>query len=107
MPTRTVRTMATVSSSGYLRGFPESDVKDYFTPCNQGHLNDVDDLGSAGPALIPDTPPLIIGGGKEGVLYLLSQTAMENILTAHSRLIARAPTRCSRRRRSRPWCTMG
>jgi hypothetical protein len=43
--------------------------------CNVKFLNDRDlDLGSAGPVLIPDTPPRIIGGGKEGVLYVLSPT---------------------------------
>jgi hypothetical protein len=52
-------------------------VRDYFTPCNQGHLADIDlDLGSSGPALVPGTPPLIIGGGKEGVLYVLSRDNM-------------------------------
>jgi hypothetical protein len=50
-------------------------VTDYFTPCNFKFLNDRDlDLGSSGPVLIPDAPPRIIGGGKEGVLYLLSPT---------------------------------
>jgi hypothetical protein len=50
-------------------------VTDYFTPCNVKFLNDGDlDLGSAGPVLIPDTPSRIIGGGKEGVLYVLSPT---------------------------------
>lgn len=50
-------------------------VTDFFTPCNFKFLNDRDlDLGSSGPVLIPDTPPRIIGGGKEGVLYLLSPT---------------------------------
>jgi outer membrane protein assembly factor BamB len=50
-------------------------VVDYFTPCNFKFLNDRDlDLGSSGPVLIPDTPARIIGGGKEGVLYLLSPT---------------------------------
>jgi hypothetical protein len=52
-------------------------VKDYFTPCNQKFLQDIDlDLGSAGPALIADTPPWIVGGGKEGVLYVLSPANM-------------------------------
>ncbi len=56
-------------------------VRDYFTPCNQSHLNDIDlDLGSSGPALIPGTPPLIIGGGKEGVLYVLSRDNMGKYL---------------------------
>jgi hypothetical protein len=56
-------------------------VKDYFTPCNQDHLRVTDlDLGSAGPVLIPDNPPLIIGGGKEGILYVLSQTNLGKYL---------------------------
>jgi hypothetical protein len=49
-------------------------VQDYFTPCNQSHLNDLDlDLGSSGPVLVPGNPPLVIGGGKDGVLYVLAQ----------------------------------
>jgi hypothetical protein len=52
-------------------------VRDFFTPCNYKFLNDLDlDLGSAGPALLPDEPARIISGGKEGVLYLLSPTEM-------------------------------
>ncbi|MGH3118494.1 MAG: hypothetical protein ACRDQ2_15560, partial [Gaiellales bacterium] len=47
-------------------------VKDYFTPCNAAFLNSLDmDLGSAGPVLIPGAK-LVLGGGKEGRLYLLS-----------------------------------
>jgi hypothetical protein len=50
-------------------------VKDYFTPCNFGFLNSRDlDLGSGGPVLLPVTPPRIIGGGKEGVLYVVAAT---------------------------------
>lgn len=50
-------------------------VKDYFTPCNFKFLNQLDlDLGSGGPVLLPINPPRIIGGGKEGVLYILSRT---------------------------------
>lgn len=48
-------------------------VKDYFTPCNQAWLDQLDlDLGSAGTLLIPGTS-LTVGGGKEGVFYLLSR----------------------------------
>jgi hypothetical protein len=47
-------------------------VKDYFTPCNEAHLSERDlDLGSSGPLLVPGTD-LIVGGGKQGRLYLLS-----------------------------------
>jgi hypothetical protein len=46
--------------------------KDFFTPCNAKFLNSLDmDLGSAGPILIPGAR-LVLGGGKEGRLYLMS-----------------------------------
>jgi hypothetical protein len=52
-------------------------VKDFFTPCNQDFLNRIDlDLGSGGPLLVPDTPPRLVSGGKEGVMYVLSRTNM-------------------------------
>jgi hypothetical protein len=52
-------------------------VKDFFTPCNNKFLDGLDlDLGSAGPVLVPDTPPRIVGGGKQGILYVLSLTDM-------------------------------
>lgn len=48
-------------------------VLDYFTVCNQEFLNSIDlDLGSGGPVLIPGTN-LLYGGGKEGIVYLLSR----------------------------------
>lgn len=55
-----------------------SSVEDYFTPYDQAWMNQVDsDLGSGGPVLLPDqggpVPHLLIGGGKEGVLYLVNR----------------------------------
>lgn len=48
-------------------------VADWFTPFDQSDLDDHDlDLGSGGPLLIPGTH-LLLGGGKPGKLYLLSQ----------------------------------
>jgi hypothetical protein len=48
-------------------------VKDYFTPCNERWMDGIDlDLGSGGPALIPETN-LLYGGGKQGIIYLLSR----------------------------------
>jgi PA14 domain/Ricin-type beta-trefoil lectin domain-like/PQQ-like domain len=47
-------------------------VVDWFTPFNTDQLNDLDwDLGSAGALLVPDGSNRIIGGGKEGKLYVL------------------------------------
>jgi hypothetical protein len=58
-------------------------VKDYFTPCNQEILNKVCnggqrcdlDLGSAGPLLTPNSDQ-IIGGGKDGTIYVVDTTNM-------------------------------
>jgi hypothetical protein len=48
-------------------------VKDYFTPCDQAFLDKIDlDFGSGGAVLIPGTQ-LTFGGGKAGVIYLLSR----------------------------------
>ncbi len=58
-------------------------VKDYFTPCNQKFLNDLDlDVGSSGPLLVPVDPGRIVGGGKEGVLYVLDQANMGKNITS-------------------------
>ena len=58
-------------------------VVDYFTPSNKNDLDVVDlDLGSGGPMLLPDSvgstqhPHLMIGGGKEGKLYLIDRDNM-------------------------------
>lgn len=67
---------------------------DYFTPDNQGFLNQVDgDLGSGGVVLLPDQTQgpvvhLLAGGGKEGVLYLLDRDNMGHYLpTANSQIV--------------------
>jgi outer membrane protein assembly factor BamB len=60
-------------------------VKDFFSPCNNKFLDQLDlDLGSAGPMLVPDTPPRIISGGKEGILYVLSATDMGKFVASPS-----------------------
>jgi uncharacterized repeat protein (TIGR03806 family) len=58
-------------------------VADYFTPYNQAALQSADaDLGSGGPVVLPDEvgspahPHLIVGGGKEGKIYLLDRDNM-------------------------------
>ena len=51
-------------------------VSDYFTPDNQGSLNQTDaDLGSGGPILLPGTSS-IVGGGKDGILRLINTASM-------------------------------
>jgi hypothetical protein len=62
--------------SGRLR------VTDFFTPYNQDTLRYYDwDLGAGGALLIPDQPApspphLLVGGGKEGTIYLLNREAL-------------------------------
>jgi hypothetical protein len=57
-------------------------VVDYFTPFNVQTLNDQDlDIGSTAPVLLPNsvgTPghPLLMGGGKEGRIYLVDRSNM-------------------------------
>jgi hypothetical protein len=58
-------------------------VGDYFTPFNQGVLDSTDyDLGSSGPLLLPDSvgsaahPHLMLGAGKQGMIYLLDRDNM-------------------------------
>lgn len=56
-------------------------VADYFTPANQEQINAKDqDFGSGGPVVLPDQPgqraPLLIAGGKDGVVYVLNRDTM-------------------------------
>src|SRR6266446_884284 len=57
-------------------------VVDWFTPFNEGSLNTADlDVGGGGSALLLDNPGgpnahLLIGGGKEGKLYLVNRDNM-------------------------------
>jgi hypothetical protein len=56
-------------------------VKDFFAPFNQISLSNTDeDLGSGGPVLLPDQngshAHLMLGGGKEGTLYLVDRDNM-------------------------------
>ena len=54
---------------------------DFFTPFNQAALAAIDlDLGSSAPVLLPDQPGshphLMVGGGKEGRIYLVDRDKM-------------------------------
>jgi hypothetical protein len=51
-------------------------VADWFTPSNAADLDYYDlDLSSSGPVFLPDAN-LVVGGGKEGVLYVLNPSAL-------------------------------
>jgi len=58
-------------SESFLRFSPQLKLLDWFTPTNHAQLDkDDNDLNSSGATLIPGTH-LVIGGGKQGVLYSL------------------------------------
>jgi len=57
------------------------NVVDYFTPCNQQELNDLDvDLGSGAAMILPNQKSspsaLVTFAGKEGTVYLADRNAM-------------------------------
>ena len=82
---------ATTATSQNINGWGLK-VVDYFTPMNQDQLSGSDeDLGSGGPIVLPETvgsgagtitignaahPDLLVGSGKNGVLYLLDRNNM-------------------------------
>src|SRR5258705_5241430 len=62
--------------NSFLKVSPAGTLLDWFTPFNWSFLNATDeDLGIQSAMLIPNTN-LIVGGGKEGVMYLLNGTNM-------------------------------
>jgi hypothetical protein len=62
--------------NSFLKISPSGALLDWFTPYNFGFLNSIDaDLGSLGAMLVPNTN-LVIGGGKQGVLYVLDRNNM-------------------------------
>ncbi len=70
--------------SSFVKLDPQLNVIGWFTPSNYKRLNREDlDLGSTGPVLLPDSKQLI-GGGKEGVLYLLNRDKLGGLQPRHS-----------------------
>jgi hypothetical protein len=60
-------------SESFLKLNPQLKILDWFTPTNHAELDAKDmDLDSSGATLIPGTN-LVLGGGKEGVLYVLDK----------------------------------
>ena len=59
----------------FLKMSPDLSQVQWFAPADVTKLNLFDiDLGSAGPMLLPDKP-WVVGGGKEGKLYLVDTNA--------------------------------
>jgi hypothetical protein len=71
-------------SESFVKVTPELKVLDWFTPTNHIHLDDIDnDFDSSGAMLIPGTN-VVVGGGKEGVLYLVDKEHMGHLGDEHS-----------------------
>jgi hypothetical protein len=64
---------ATQFSESFIKLDPKMNMLDWFTPTNHLHLDAMDnDLDSAGALLIPGKH-VVLGGGKEGVLYVINK----------------------------------
>jgi hypothetical protein len=64
------------TGNSFIKLSPSLQLLDYFTPYNSGTMNAGDmDLGSSGLLLIPNTS-YVLGGGKQGVLYLSDSNGM-------------------------------
>ena len=64
---------------------------DYFTPDNEAQLNvNDDDLSGSGFTLLPGTQ-LLIGGGKEGVLYVLNANNLGHKVANDAQIVQKIP----------------
>ena len=71
-------------SESFLKLSPSLQLLDWFTPTNHRELDAKDgDLNSSGPSLIPGTH-LVIGGGKEGILYSLDTRHLGHLGDEHA-----------------------
>ncbi len=71
-------------SESFMKLSPEMKLLDWFTPSNHVQLDKQDnDLDSSGATLIPGTK-LVLGGGKEGVLYLLDTSRLGHLGDEHA-----------------------
>ena len=71
-------------SESFLKLTPQLKLLDWFTPTNHVALDKSDaDLDSSGATLIPGTP-LVLGGGKEGVLYTLDSRDLGHLGDEHA-----------------------
>ena len=71
-------------SESFLKLSPQLKLLDWFTPTNHAALDRGDaDLDSSGATLIPGTH-LVLGGGKEGVLYTLDTRNLGHLGDEHA-----------------------
>lgn len=74
------------------------NLTDYFTPDNEQALTDADnDLGSAGAMVLPDSagsaahPHLLIGVGKEGVIFVLDRDNLGKFSPTTNQVLQQIP----------------
>ena len=71
-------------SESFMKLTPKLELLDWFTPTNHFDLDRRDnDLDSSGATLIPGTH-LVLGGGKEGVLYTLDMRKLGHLGDEHA-----------------------
>ncbi len=71
-------------SESFLKLDPQLKLLDWFTPTNHFQLDkDDNDINSSGATLIPGTK-LVVGGGKEGVLYTLDSDHFGHLGDEHA-----------------------
>ena len=71
-------------SESFLKLTPDLKLLDWFTPTNHVALDKGDaDLDSSGATLIPGTH-LVLGGGKEGILYTLDMRDLGHLGDEHA-----------------------
>ena len=71
-------------SESFMKLTPQLKLLDWFTPTNHFALDKADaDLDSSGATLIPGTR-LVLGGGKEGVLYTLDTQNLGHLGDEHA-----------------------
>ena len=75
---------ATQFGESFVKVTPSLKLLDWFTPTNHIHLDETDmDFDSSGAMLIPGTH-VVLGGGKEGVLYLVDTEHMGHLGNEHA-----------------------
>ena len=71
--------------NSFIKVSPAGTLLDWFTPFNWSFLNATDeDLGIQNALLIPNTN-LVVGGGKEGVMYVLDRNNMGHFRSGQQR----------------------
>ncbi len=71
-------------ADSFIKLGPHLELLDWFTPSNWKALFDNDlDLGAGGPILFPDSN-LLVGGGKDGIVYLLDRSKLGHLEGAGS-----------------------